>query len=171
MGAMTIAVISGCTSDSSDAEKPIDTEATPATAKTTPKAPAPKKTYVPAPGDPKQHIFNVTIHDVKPLDAYMLGTNGECVTTNRSNLRDQLAFSGPSKLQENRLLESFDIPSTGRLLADGSCEATLTVTVRYRPRFEAGVAMEGNGIAEPGEPNFHKKIITKGNPQKLLILR
>ncbi len=165
LATVALAALSGC---SSDASAPKAAERT--SAATTP-APAPEKTYVPAPGDPTTHTFDVTIHDVLPLDAYEVA-GGKCSADSVApEFPSTLTFSGPSKhLDEVPLDEEFPIPKTARLLADGSCEATMSVTVPYRPRYRAGVAIEGRGIANPDDP-INDLVNTEDDSQAITVFR
>lgn len=139
----------------------------PTTPTTTQDAPAPAQTYVPAPGDPTNHEVNVTIRDRGR--SYDPDT---CVATaGNSEAPDVLAFSGPDRTNENRPLKDaeFPIPDQGTKLADGTCEATMTVTVQYAPRYQAGIAQEGGGIAGPDSPS-DTKITTTGDSQDVVIV-
>lgn len=170
--AVAVVALGGCSSNSSETKEPRRTVATPAATETTTatKPPAPQKTYIPAPGDPKSHVFDVTIHDVLPLDAYRT-TGGQCVTSAVPDFPHKLTFIGPSRHFESRPLDKdFAIPETARLLSDGSCESQITVTVPYKPRYTAGIAMEGHGIPAPTDPD-DTKIVTKGDSQAITVLR
>ena len=171
-GAVAVVAFSGCSSDSAETKVPRETVATPAAVETTTatELPAPEKTYIPAPGDPKSHVFDVMIHDVLPLDAYRTA-GGQCLTTSVPDFPHKLTFIGPSRHLESRPLDKdFAIPETARLLTDGSCESQITVTVPYKPRYTAGIAMEGHGMPAPTDPG-DTKIVTKGNSQAITVLR
>jgi hypothetical protein len=47
----------------------------------------------------------------------------------------------------------------------------MTVTVPYAPRYTAGIAIEGHGIADPKNPGPKEtKIVTKGDSQDVLVI-
>ncbi|VXB02723.1 hypothetical protein [Aeromicrobium sp. 9AM] len=140
---------------------------TPKTSETPKVTPRPEKTYVPAPGDPKTHELNITIRD-KGISY----TPGTCAAIRgATDYQDFLAFSGPDKQYENRPLKDgeFTIPKQGTRLADGTCEAKLTVTLTYAPRYRAGIAREGHGISGPDDAG-ETLITTKGDPQDVVVL-
>lgn len=177
--ALAAAVLAGCSAESSkprtseSMSEPIAVSATPApqaSATESEPTPRPQKTYIPAWGDPKTHDFTVTIHDVLPLDAYRVA-GGQCVSTAYPGGPHQLVFSGPSRHLEDRPLDkSFPMPVTAQLYADGTCVSKLEVTVPYKPRYTAGIAMEGRGIALPTAPK-NEPIITQGDSQEITVLK
>lgn len=83
-----------------------------------------------------------------------------------------LAFSGPTRHYEDAPLEhaEFPIPRQARSLPDGRCEATITVTVPYRPRYTVGIAQDGQGIPGPEDPNRDTKFVTKGAKQEVVLI-
>lgn len=169
--AAAVVALNGCSSDSADTRAPRETVATPVAIETTTatEPAAPEETYVPAPGDPKSHDFDVTIHDVLPLDAYR-AEGGQCVTSAVPEGPHKLTFIGPSRNFERRPLDKdFAIPETARLLSDGSCESHLTVTVTYKPHYAAGVAMEGRGIPSATDPG-ETEVVTQGDSQAITVL-
>jgi len=139
---------------------------TPGTQATTRPTPKPEHTYVPAPGDPTTHELNVTIRD-KGISY----TPGTCAAIRGDSPGpDTLAFSGPDKQYENRPLgREFTIPKQGTRLADGTCEARLTVTIPYAPRYRAGIVREGHGISGPDDAG-ETLIATKGDSQDVVVM-
>ncbi|KAA1397524.1 hypothetical protein [Aeromicrobium ginsengisoli] len=140
---------------------------TPRTQETTGPTPRPERTYVPAPGDPKTHELNVTIRD-KGISY----TPGTCAAIRgNTDFQDRLGFSGPDKQYENRPLKDaeFTIPKQGTRLADGTCEATLTVTIPYAPRYRAGISREGHGISGPDDAG-ETLIAAKGDSQDVVVM-
>ena len=140
--------------------------ATPETSATPTRTPKPEKTYVPGPGDPSTHTMNVTIRD-----RGISYTPGTCAAINGgTEYEDRLVFSGPDAQYENTPLgDEFPIPDQATSLADGTCEARMTVTVPYAPRYDAGIAREGKGIAGPDDPDG-ARITTKGEPQDVIVI-
>ena len=139
---------------------------TPKISVTPTKIPLPEKTYVPAPGDPKTHEMNVTIRD-----RGISYTPGTCAAIRGdTDFQDTLGFIGPDAQYERRPLgDEFPIPRQATRLADGTCEAKMTVTVPYAPRYGAGIAREGHGIAGPDDAG-ETQITTKGDSQDVVVL-
>jgi hypothetical protein len=170
---VVLASLTACSSSDSDSDpdKAPKTKATVApsatTATPTSSAPKPQKTYVPAPGDPKTHVVTVIIRDKGR--SYAPRT---CVAVAGADFADELAFSGPTRHYENAPLKhgEFPIPRQGRLLPDGRCEATTTVTLPYRPRYRVGIAQDGQGIPGPEDPQDDTKFVTKGNSQDVVLI-
>lgn len=134
------------------------------------RATAPEATYVAAPGDPQTHILRITLHDVSPLDVYE-PAGDHCVTTSGDDVyRYKLTVDGPDGEYDFRTLKSAVIPDTARLLPDGTCEATMTITVPYAPRYKAGVGMAEHGATnKETEPDPIWK--TKGSSQHITVSR
>ena len=131
--------------------------------------PSDDATYAPAPGDPKTHELRVLIRDVGGVDAYRMDDSERgCTSTSPKGFPHQLVISGPTKKQTYTPLASFDIPDTA-IGTNGACEAELTVTVPYAPRYSMGIAMEGRGIATGYEPD-PSWIETSGSSQKVVML-
>ena len=168
---VVLASLAACSSSDSDADKAPRTKAAVTPSATTPTpthdAPKPEKTYVRAPGDPKTHVLTIIIRDKGR--SYAPRT---CVALAAGEASDELGFSGPSKHYENAPLKhgEFPIPRQGRLLPDGRCEATITVTLPYRPRYTFGIAQEGQGIPGPEDPHGDTKIATKGGAQNVVLI-
>lgn len=142
------------------AAPPLKTSATPT------RTPQPEKTYVPAPGDPKTHELNVIIRD-KGISY----TPGTCVAIRAdTDFQDRLVFIGPDAQYERRPLgDEFPIPRQATRLADGTCEAKLTVTIPYAPTYGAGIVREGKGIAGPDDPG-ETQITTQGDAQDVVVI-
>jgi hypothetical protein len=170
---VVLASITACSNSDSDPAQSLKTEVTATPSTSTPSAttpsptPKPLKTYVPAPGDPKTHVVTVIIRDKGR--SY---TPGTCVASRTVDTSDVLAFSGPTRHFENAPLKNSEFPIArhGRRLSDGTCEATMTVTVPYAPRYTVGIAQEGGGIPGPDDPNGDTKIVTKGNSQNVVLI-
>lgn len=127
----------------------------------------PEKTYVRAPGDPKTHTVTIIIRDKGRSYAPR-----SCLAVAGPDFADVLAFAGPSRHYENAPLKhgEFPIPRRGRALPDGRCEAKMTVTVTYRPRYTVGIAQEGQGIPGPEDPHGDTTIVTKGAAQEVVLI-
>jgi hypothetical protein len=132
--------------------------------------PTPDKTFVAAPGDPVTHVLQVKLHDVFPLDVYE-PSGAQCVTTSGDDVRAyKLTVQGPDEEHEFRELKSTVIPDRARLLADGTCEANMTIEVPYAPRYKAGVGMAEHGATnKESEPDPVWK--TQGSSQKITVQR
>jgi hypothetical protein len=168
---VVLASLAACSNSDSDPDKTPKTKAaaSPSATTATPPtvAPKPQNTYVPAAGDPKTHVVTIIIRDKGR--SYAPRT---CVAVAGRDFSDELGFSGPSKHYENAPLKhgEFPIPRQGRSLPDGRCEATMTVTLPYRPRYTVGIAQDGQGIPGPEDPNGDTKIATKGGTQVVVLL-
>jgi len=168
---LSLVILSGCSGDGKDSDPKAvaatsATTSSPSEATSTPPAEA---TYVPKPGDPKEHTFVVTIRDqlsVPYSDAYQV-KGDTCVLL---GVGSELVFHGPDKKHDRRPLKSFTIPDRARLVGSTTCEAAMTVTVPYAPRYFVGVAMEGHGMPAPTDP-AETQVRPKGDSQKLIVLR
>lgn len=159
---VTSVALAGCGSDETAAKKPV------ATVTTT--APEAVKTYVPAPGDPTKHIFHVTIRDEPPLDAYKAASDGKCVTVAPKQSPSRLLVAGPDREVEDKILAGSDLPTSARLLSDGSCESKVAITVPYTPHYTVAIIIEGRGIQGPTDPP-DTNVTTKGSEQDITVLR
>jgi hypothetical protein len=165
---VVLASLTACRGSEPAPDKSATTNAPTTTATSTRDAPKPEKTYVPAAGDPKTHDLRVTIRDKGR--SYAPGT---CAAINgEADWSDTLGFFGPDKTYENRPLgKDLPIPKQGNLMADGTCEATMTVTLPYAPRYLAGIAIPGHGMPDPKNPAPKEtKIVTKGDSQDVVII-
>ncbi|KRC66387.1 hypothetical protein ASE12_17440 [Aeromicrobium sp. Root236] len=154
--------LSGCHGSSGDASPA--TEASPAKASRTP---APEETYVPRPGDPKTHVLRLTIRDVAGIDAYATDREG-CPVLGPANLPPQVYVAGPNTKEPTATFTTVDVPKDAEPIM-GACEAHLTITVPYAPRYTIGIASEGQGISRPDAPP-PSWIITKGASQKVTLV-
>lgn len=93
----------------------------------------------------KTHVFRVTLRDVNGVGAYTQDQDG-CASNAVKGFPHQLVVSGPD--DESQILASVKIPKTAQP-SMGACEAKMTITVPYAPRYSFGIAMEGQGIASP----------------------
>lgn len=133
---------------------------TPAPTVNTPK---PEKTYVPASGDPKTHELRITILDK--------GHSYDPSTCAALTPYEFLAFSGPTRNYENAPVgDTVPLPAQAEARSDGTCEATLTVTLPYKPTYRAGTGREGKGISSPATDPAETTIITESNPQDVTII-
>ena len=166
---VVLASLAACSNSDDDPVKSPRTEATVAPSATTPThdVPQPEKTYVRAPGDPKTHTVTIIIRDKGRSYAPR-----SCLAVAGADFADVLAFAGPSRHYENAPLKhgEFPIPRRGRALPDGRCEAKMTVTVTYRPRYTVGIAQEGQGIPGPEDPHGDTTIVTKGAAQEVVLI-
>ncbi|KRC63565.1 hypothetical protein ASE12_01560 [Aeromicrobium sp. Root236] len=168
---LSLAILSGCSGDGKDSEPKDVAATTSATSRpsATTSRPAAQATYVPKADDPKEHTFVVTIRDqltVPYSDAYQVAGD-RC---DALGVGSELVFEGPDKKYDRRPLKSFTIPDHARLVDSKTCEATMTVTVPYAPRYFVGVAMEGHGMPAPTDPD-ETRVRPKGDSQKLIVLR
>lgn len=131
--------------------------------------PRPVKTYVPAPGDPKTHQLHVTIRDkgrsYKPGTCHAINYPG----SDGALQSDSLVVTGPDEKSEASQLGEAPIPTQARSLPDGTCEAKMTITVRYAPRYRAGIAVVGDGIYDPKTDPQGTRFVTKGSPQSIVV--
>jgi hypothetical protein len=163
VGILALVVLSGCRGgDGGGSDKP--SESPPASA-TTP-TPDVASTYVPGAGDPKTHILHVTIRDVGGVESYEATAKG-CVPINPPHTA-LLVVSGPTAKFDYTPLKEVDIPTTAEPV-NGACEAKVTVTVPYAPRYSLGIALEGHGIATGDEPP-PPWITTRESAQKVTVL-
>jgi hypothetical protein len=172
---VALASLAACSNSDSDPDTSPRTEATAAPSATTatptptptPVVPKPEKTYVRAPGDPRKHVVTIIIRDKGR--SYVPHT---CVALAGEDFADVLAFSGPSRHYENAPLKhsEFAIPRQGRSLPDGRCEATMTVTLPYRPRYTVGIAQDGQGIPGPEDPHGDTTIVTRRGAQDVVLI-
>lgn len=86
---------------------------------------------------------------------------------------DWLSVSGPNKEYEfsPMLGDDVAIPRHSRSLPDGTCEAVMTVTVPYAPRYLASIKVLGEGAVDPSRqyPEI-TKIVTKGDSQRVELI-
>ena len=143
-----LASLTGCSSSDSDPDASPKAEAAAAT------------TAAPTKDAPKTHDFTVTIRDKGR--SYAPGT---CAALEQPS---SLAFSDP----DNRPVgDEYPLPEQAEPRSGGTCEATMKVTVPYAPKYVAGVAVEGMGVADPEHPRTQQtKIVTKGDSQDIVIL-
>jgi len=126
-------------------------------------APKAEKTYVPAPDDPKTHEFRITI-----LDKGKSYDPSTCVTLTPYEF---LAFSGPTRNYENAPIgDTIALPAQAKARSDGTCAATLTVTLPYKPSYRAGTGREGKGISSPATDPAETKIVTRGDSQDVTVV-
>jgi hypothetical protein len=161
-GMLALTIVSGCGGDGSDSDKPSETPSKPASTPT----PDVVRTYVPSDGDPKTHILHVTIRDVGGVEAYEATAQGcEPLYPEHTII---LVVSGPTTKYDSTPLKDVDLPTSAEP-ANGACEAKMTVTVPYAPRYTLGIAKEGHGIATGDEPD-PVWITTRGSSQKVTLV-
>lgn len=161
-GILALTVVSGCGGDGGDSAKPTET---PSKTTSTP-TPDVASTYVPGDGDPKTHILQVTIRDVGGVKAYKATAQGcEPLYPEHTII---LVVSGPTAKFDSTPLKDVDLPPNAEP-NNGACEAKMTVTVPYAPRYTLGIATEGHGIATGDEPD-PIWITTRGNSQKVTLV-
>ena len=170
IGAATIVVLGGCSGDGTEAKRPVESKPTPAVTQATPTSSATGQTYIRIPGDPKTHILHVTIRDEGELRAYIPGANNECASTAPKGFPHELIVSGPDADESRATLGQFEAPATARRLSHGVCEAKMTITVPYAPRYTLGVGMAGQGIADPNAPR-DVWVVTNGKSQDVITRR
>lgn len=126
----------------------------------------------------KRHELRVTIRDRPALadpdaaDAYVAKSAGECsaiVWGEESEQLGELLVSPANEGGELGRLETFDLPASARLLRDGFCEATLTISVPYATRYVLTVGIMGRGIAREDAPK-PAVVVTKGDSQSVVVL-
>ncbi|RYJ00247.1 MAG: hypothetical protein EON52_24060, partial [Actinomycetales bacterium] len=163
-----LTVLSGCSDSGSDADATPTAPETSAGASATPApsaAPSPEDTYVPAPGDPKTHTLRITI-----LDKGISYDPSTCRALRTGAAADRLALAAPDAKFESRPIDPESaIPAQGERLADGRCSATVTVKVRYAPRYTGGIAREGKGMTTPDDPQG-TDVVTRGSVQDVDLL-
>jgi hypothetical protein len=82
-----------------------------------------------------------------------------------------IAFSGPSRHLENTPIgESLPLPAQAEVRSDGTCAATMTVTLPYRPRYQTGVNPGFKGIYDPEVDPEETKIVMRGDSQDVVIV-
>ena len=154
--------LSGCGGSSGDASARTEVRsATPS------RTPAPEQTYVPRPGDPRTHVLRLTIRDVAGVDAYATDREG-CPVLGPANLPPQVYVAGPDTKEPTATFTTVDVPRDAEPIM-GACEAHLTITVPYAPRYTIGIASEGQGISQPDGPP-PSWIITKGASQEVTLV-
>lgn len=125
-----------------------------------------------------RHELRVTIRDVPApndpdaADAYEVRSAGGCsaiVWGPDSRQLGELVVSASRANDDLRILETFRLPDSARLSRDGTCEATLTISLPYAPRYVLGVGIEGRGIAPENAPE-PPKVLTEGDSQDVVVV-
>ena len=108
----------------------------------------------------------MTIRDVGGVEAYEATARG-CEPIYPEHTVS-LVVSGPTAKFDSTPFKDVDLPSNAEPV-NGACEAKMTVTVRYAPRYTLGIAREGQGIATGDEPD-PMWLTTRGNSQKVTLV-
>lgn len=115
----------------------------------------------------KTHRLEVTIRDEGVLDAYV--EEGKRCVAPLPQFPPTLVIVELGEDPAGDTSSDWRAPSSGQLLADGTCEVHMAIDAPYSSKYSLGLAVEGNGIADPANDPRPAVVMTSGTAQEVVV--